>query len=66
MDVYLNLKGDLKERFLHEDMPDDFAPEVREYATDPTGAECPPLNVVIFIVGSRGEFFDNTMASVHV
>lgn len=55
LDMYIDIKGDLRERQLDEDMPDDYAPEVREYAVDQEGAECPPLSIVIFVVGSRGE-----------
>ena len=37
------------------DLPKDYAREVREFAVDPTKAtETPALNIVIFIVGSRG------------
>lgn len=37
------------------DLPKDYARPVKEWATDPTKSDdCPPLNIVIFIVGSRG------------
>lgn len=54
LDIWVDLKGDVKERFLHDDLPEDHAPEVVEYAVDRRGGECPPLNIVIFLVGSRG------------
>lgn len=49
----INIWVDLKEKI--PDLHKDYAREVKEFATDPAGgADCPPLNIVIFIVGSRG------------
>ncbi len=45
------------------DLPKDYALPVREYATDPsTSAKTPALNIVIMIVGSRGD--PNNVCSV--
>ncbi len=37
-----------------QDLPDDHARPVREYAVDSNWGDCPPLSIVIMIVGSRG------------
>lgn len=50
----INIWVDLKK--VLPDLPADYAVPVKEYAIDPIGSkDCPPLNIVIFIVGSRGE-----------
>ncbi|ORY31586.1 glycosyltransferase family 1 protein [Naematelia encephala] len=50
----INIWVDLKQ--IVPDLPKDYARPVKEYAIDPaTAKECPPLNIVIFIVGSRGD-----------
>lgn len=50
INIWVNLKKELP------DIHKDYATEVVEYAVDPENAEkCPPLNIVIFIVGSRGQ-----------
>jgi sterol 3beta-glucosyltransferase len=50
----INIWVDLKQNV--PDLPKDYAKPVQEYATDPISAlDCPPLNIVIFIVGSRGK-----------
>lgn len=50
----INIWVDLKQSV--PDLHKDYAVPVKEYGTDPSGGEdCPPLNIVIFIVGSRGE-----------
>jgi sterol 3beta-glucosyltransferase len=49
INIWVNLRNQVP------DLPKDYARPVQEYAVDPVGAlDCPPLNVVIFIVGSRG------------
>jgi hypothetical protein len=49
----INIWVDLKK--VLPDLPPDYARPVKEWATDPEESEkCPPLNIVIFIVGSRG------------
>lgn len=49
----INIWVDLKKAL--PDLPKDYARPVKEWATDPVGAkDCPPLCIVIFIVGSRG------------
>jgi len=49
----INVWVDLKK--VLPDLPTDYARPVKEYAVDPVGSkDCPPLNIVIFIVGSRG------------
>lgn len=51
INIWVNLKEQVPD--LHKD----YAREVKEFATDPEGgADCPPLSIVIFIVGSRGEY----------
>jgi len=65
IDISLHLKGDLKERSLHVDLPDDFGPTVVEYAVDTAGSDCPKLNIVIFVVGSRGKR-SQLQASTHM
>lgn len=53
-DGMINIWVDLKRSL--PDLPKDYARPVKEWATDPIGAkDCPPLCIVIFIVGSRGE-----------
>ena len=38
------------------ELPQDYAQSVEEVDVDPAhAAQCPPLSIVIFIVGSRGE-----------
>jgi hypothetical protein len=50
----INIWVDLKKPL--PDLPKDYAQSVREYAVDTKASDtCPPLNVVIFIVGSRGQ-----------
>ena len=54
-DGMINIWVDLKRAI--PDIHENYAKSVTEYATDPKGGEdCPPLNIVIFIVGSRGEY----------
>jgi hypothetical protein len=36
------------------DLPEYFAAPIKEYAVDKIATDCPPLNIVIFLVGSRG------------
>lgn len=48
----INIWVDLKRSV--PDLHHDYAQQVKEYGTDPKGP-IPPLNIVIFIVGSRGE-----------
>ncbi|WRT69975.1 uncharacterized protein IL334_006966 [Kwoniella shivajii] len=50
INISVNLKKPLP------DLPKDYARPVKEYAIDTRkGVKCPPLNIVIFIVGSRGD-----------
>ncbi|WVR09693.1 hypothetical protein IAU60_006768 [Kwoniella sp. DSM 27419] len=50
INIWVNMKKPLP------DLPDDYARPVKEYAVDATDSqECPPLNIVVFIVGSRGD-----------
>jgi hypothetical protein len=50
----INIWVDMKK--VMPDLPKDYARPVKEWGTDPaTSEDCPPLNIVIFIVGSRGE-----------
>lgn len=50
----INIWVDLKKHV--PDLPKDYAQPVKEWALDDNGGEdCPPLNIVIFIVGSRGQ-----------
>ena len=52
-DGTINIWVDLKKAL--PDLPKDYARPVKEWATDPErSADCPLLNIVIFIVGSRG------------
>ncbi len=48
----INIWVDLKQSV--PDIHSSYAQQVKEYGTDPGGA-VPPLKIVIFIVGSRGE-----------
>lgn len=50
IDIWVNLKQSLP------DLPKDYARSVKEYAVDPAGVSPSKLNVVIFIVGSRGVY----------
>ncbi|WVQ83692.1 hypothetical protein IAT38_005836 [Cryptococcus sp. DSM 104549] len=50
INVWVDCKKPLPE------LPPDYARPVKEFAVDRRdGAECPPLRIVIFIVGSRGD-----------
>ncbi|KAK4687648.1 hypothetical protein P7C73_g2470, partial [Tremellales sp. Uapishka_1] len=50
----INIWVDLKKPL--PDLPKDYARPVKEYAVDSKGSgKCPPLNIVIFITGSRGD-----------
>lgn len=48
---------DLKERL--PDLPENHAREVKEFGVDEKWQDYPPMNIVIMIVGSRGEIPDN-------
>lgn len=55
-DGMINIWVDLKKAL--PDLPKDYARPVKEWGVDPSGGDdCPPMNIVIFIVGSRGMFF---------
>ena len=50
INVWVDLKKELPA------LSKDYARSVKEFAVDPERSDaCPPLNIVIFIVGSRGE-----------
>ena len=58
-DGMINVWVDLKKTL--PDLHKDYAVSVEEYATDPLGGkDCPPLSIVIFIVGSRGETYHDS------
>lgn len=60
----INIWVDLKKAL--PDLPKDYAVPVEEYAIDPVGSkDCPPLNIVIFIVGSRGRQTDSVALMSH-
>lgn len=52
IDLWMDLKSQLKSQSL--DLPEDYAAPVKEFAVDKL-ASVPPLNLVIFLVGSRGD-----------
>jgi hypothetical protein len=53
IDLWMDLKHKLGEGAT--DLPEDYAAPIKEYAVDKIAADCPPLNIVIFLVGSRGK-----------
>jgi hypothetical protein len=46
------------------DLPEDYAAPIKEYAVDKITTDCPPLNIVIFLVGSRGTHIPHGTALV--
>jgi sterol 3beta-glucosyltransferase len=53
IDLWMDLKSKLAKGAA--DLPEDYAVNIEEYAVDKNARDCPPLNIVIFLVGSRGE-----------
>jgi hypothetical protein len=53
IDLWMDLKHKLTDG--NVDLPENYAPDIKEYAVDKHATDCPPLNIVIFLVGSRGE-----------
>jgi sterol 3beta-glucosyltransferase len=53
IDLWMDLKHKLAKGAA--DLPEDYAVHIEEYAVDKNARDCPPLNIVIFLVGSRGE-----------
>lgn len=53
IDLWMDLKSKLKRQEL--DLPQDYAVPVKEFAVDKTATDYPILNIVIFLVGSRGQ-----------
>ena len=53
IDLWMDLKHKLVEGAA--DLPEDYAVHIEEYAVDKDARDCPPLDIVIFLVGSRGE-----------
>ncbi|WVF67372.1 hypothetical protein IAT40_002127 [Kwoniella sp. CBS 6097] len=61
INIWVNLKKPLP------DLPQDYARPVKEYAVDEkTSTQCPPLNIVIFIVGSRGDVQPYLSLALHL
>ncbi|WVQ94968.1 hypothetical protein IAU59_002059 [Kwoniella sp. CBS 9459] len=61
INIWVNLKKPLP------DLPQDYARPVKEYAVDAkTSTQCPPLNIVIFIVGSRGDVQPYLSLALHL
>ncbi|KAK8853459.1 hypothetical protein IAR55_004166 [Kwoniella newhampshirensis] len=61
----INIWVDLKKPL--PDLPQDYARPVKEYAVDTkTSSECPPLNIVIFITGSRGDVQPYLSLALHL
>ncbi|WVQ83693.1 hypothetical protein IAT38_005837 [Cryptococcus sp. DSM 104549] len=61
----INIWVDLKKPL--PDLPKDYARPVKEYAVDKrAGAKCPPLYIVIFIVGSRGDVQPYLSLALHL
>ncbi|WWC91963.1 uncharacterized protein L201_006916 [Kwoniella dendrophila CBS 6074] len=61
----INIWVDLKKPL--PDLPKDYARPVKEYAVDRRkGVKCPPLNIVIFIVGSRGDVQPYLSLALHL
>jgi hypothetical protein len=61
----INIWVDLKQKV--PDLHKDYAREVQEFATDPGGGvDCPPLSIVIFIVGSRGDVQPYLSLALHL
>nr|XP_019043873.1 hypothetical protein I302_07144 [Kwoniella bestiolae CBS 10118]OCF22803.1 hypothetical protein I302_07144 [Kwoniella bestiolae CBS 10118] len=61
----INIWVDLKKPL--PDLPKDYARAVKEYAVDRRkGVKCPPLNIVIFIVGSRGDVQPYLSLALHL
>jgi sterol 3beta-glucosyltransferase len=56
IDLWMDLKHELPSGAA--DLPEDYAVPIQEYAVDKHATDCPPLNIVIFLVGSRGEQVD--------
>lgn len=54
IDLWMDLKHKLATG--PADLPEDYAVHIEEYAVDKTTRDCPPLNIVIFLVGSRGQY----------
>lgn len=52
IDLWMDLKHKLTDGTV--DLPDGYAAPIEEYAVDKKTTDCPPLNIVIFLVGSRG------------
>ena len=52
IDLWMDLKNKLKSE--PQDLPENYAVPVKEFAVD-NSASVPPLNLVIFLVGSRGD-----------
>jgi sterol 3beta-glucosyltransferase len=59
IDLWMDLKHKLPSGAA--DLPEDYAVPIQEYAVDKHTTDCPPLNIVIFLVGSRGEQVDITV-----
>ncbi|WWC72266.1 uncharacterized protein I206_106228 [Kwoniella pini CBS 10737] len=61
----INIWVDLKKPL--PDLPKDYARPVKEFAVDRRkGVKCPPLNIVIFIVGSRGDVQPYMSLALHL
>ncbi|OCF77518.1 hypothetical protein I204_01506 [Kwoniella mangroviensis CBS 8886] len=61
----INIWVDLKKPL--PDLPKDYARAVKEYAVDRRkGVKCSPLNIVIFIVGSRGDVQPYLSLALHL
>jgi len=56
IDLWMDLKHKLASGAA--DLPEDYAVHIEEYAVDKTATDCPPLNIVIFLVGSRGKRYN--------
>lgn len=52
IDLWMDLKTQIQSQVL--DLPEDYAVPVKEYAVDKSAQEFPIMNIVIFLVGSRG------------